>query len=128
MGMTYSYRQRIGHIIRFRYSRQLEQQLHHFLHLLLLRLAVTDYRLLHHHRCILCNREPPLHSCENQHTACLRDRQCSRYIAGKKQFLYRNSIRLVFINKLNHAFIDMQQPLFLRRMRLSLNGTILNRC
>jgi hypothetical protein len=45
----------------------------------------------------------------------------------KNSFSSRYRIRLIFINQLNHAFIDMQQAFFLRRMRLRLDTAVLDR-
>ena len=46
MEMANSYRQGVRRIVRRRHALQRQQQTDHFLHLMLLRVSVTNYRLL----------------------------------------------------------------------------------
>ena len=95
-------RKRVRRIVRFGYLFELKQGRDHYLYLLLVRLAVTDDRLLDLKRSVFENMHALLPRREEYHASRLRDLDRRRLVGIEEKLFDRHVVGLVFIDQLAH--------------------------
>jgi hypothetical protein len=108
--------------VRRRRRRQSEEQLHHLLHLRLLRAAVADHGALHFGGRVFSDVRAALHRGEHRHAARMPQLQRAPDVEGVEQVLDRHAIRPALGEKRRQAAVNLVQFVGERRGRRRGNG------